>query len=59
MARCPRFGGGWQYLNTGGDWPYVSATHPFITAGVGSDIEMTTRLAFSIRARGMWRPNSP
>jgi hypothetical protein len=56
----PRFGGGWQYINTGGgDWPYLSATHPYITAGVESEIEMTTRLAFSIRAGGMWQPDSP
>lgn len=56
----PRVGGGMQYINTGGgDWAYVSATHPYVTAGVESEIAMTTRLAFSIRAGGLWQPRSP
>ncbi len=56
----PRVGGGLQYINTGGgDWPYISATHPFVTAGVESEIAMTTRMAFSIRAGGLWQPNAP
>ena len=56
----PRFGGGFQYINTGGgDWGYLSATHPYVTAGVESEIAMTTRLAFSIRAGGLWQPSAP
>lgn len=56
----PRVGAGWQYINTGGgDWPYLSATHGYVSAGVESEIAMTTRLAFSIRAGGLWQPNSP
>ena len=56
----PRLGAGMQYINTGGgDWAYLSATHPFVTAGVESEIAMTTRMAFSIRAGGLWQPGSP
>lgn len=56
----PRVGGGWQYINTGGgDWAYLADTQPFVTAGVESEIEMTTRLAFSIRAGGLWQPTAP
>ncbi len=56
----PRVGGGMQYINTGGgDWGYLSATHPFVTVGVESEIAMTTRMAFSIRAGGLWQPSSP
>ncbi len=55
----PRLGGGMQYINTGGgDWGYLSETRPFITAGVESEIAMTTRLAFSVRAGGMWQPSA-
>ncbi len=56
----PRVGGGMQYINTGGgDWAYLSTTQPFLTFGVESEIAMTTRLAFSVRAGGLLQPGTP
>ncbi len=56
----PRIGGGLQYLNTGGgDWGYLSATQPYATFGIESEIAMTTRMAFSIRAGGLLQPSAP